>query len=259
MADFRGRPAYLQIADDIRSQILDGTLQAEDRLPSEADLMADYGVSRIVVRNAVEVLRSEGLVVKQQGRGSFVRAQRPQRTRVVGDLYSERPEASPFAASARASGQVPEWEYQTRRTTASKTIADRLGIQAGDPVMRTSYRFFADGEPAMLSTSFEPLAITEGTPVEQPEGGSVTGVVPRMDAIGIHITHVVEDVTGRSARPYEAETLKVPVGVPVLAIERTYYAKSRPIETADIVVSSDRYVLSYRLPVPPRTDQPTPR
>jgi DNA-binding GntR family transcriptional regulator len=118
--------------------------------------------------------------------------------------------------------------------------------------MRTSYRFLADGAPVMLSTSFEPLAITGGTPVEQPEGGPVTGVIPRMDSIGVHITHVSEDVTGRAARPYEAETLVVPPGVPVLVIERTYYDHDRPVETADIIVSSDRYVLSYRLAIPER-------
>jgi DNA-binding GntR family transcriptional regulator len=73
-----------------------------------------------------------------------------------------------------------------------------------------------------------------------------------MDLIGIQITQVGEDVTGRAARPYEAEVLGVPVGVPVLVIERTYYAQDRPVETADIVVSSDRYVLSYRLPIPER-------
>lgn len=255
MSDFRGRPAYMQIADDIRSQILDGTLQAEDRLPSESEMMTDYGVSRIVVRNALDVLRSEGLVIKQQGRGTFVRAQRPPKKRVVGDLYTQRPTNSPFAASATAGGQLPEWEYQSRRTTASKVVADRLDITAGDPVMRTNYRFFADGEPVMLSTSFEPLSITEGTPIENPEGGSVTGVVPRMDSIGLPITDVREDVTGRAARPYEAETLNVPIGVPVLTIERTYYSNGRPVETADITVSSDRYVLSYRLPIPPREGQ----
>lgn len=118
--------------------------------------------------------------------------------------------------------------------------------------MRTSYRFLADGEPVMLSTSFEPLALTRGTPIENPEGGSITGVIPRMDSIGVDITHVGEDVTGRAARPYEAETLVVPAGVPVLVIERTYYERDRPVETADIVVSSERYVLSYRLPIPGR-------
>jgi GntR family transcriptional regulator len=252
MTGFTGRPAYLQIADDIRSQILEGTLQVGDQLPSEPGLMADYGVSRIVVRQALDVLRSEGLIVKQQGRGSFVRALQPPKRRVLGSLYSERPTSSPFAAAASAGGQVPEWDYQSRRTTASKAIADRLNIEQGDPVMRTSYRFTADGEPVMLSTSFEPLALTGGTPIENPEGSSITGVIPRMDSIGVHITHVGEDVTGRAARPYEAETLVVPVGVPVLVIERTYYERDRPVETADIVVSSERYVLSYRLPIPGR-------
>lgn len=256
MSNFTGRPAYLQIADDIRSQILEGALRADDQLPSEPGLMADYGVSRIVVRQALDVLRSEGLIVKQQGRGSFVREQRPPKRRVLGSLYSERPASSPFAAAANAGGQQPEWDYQSRRTTASRVIADRLDIEPGDPVMRTSYRFLADDEAVMLSTSFEPLALTAGTPIENPEGGLVTGVIPRFDQIGIHITHVGEDVTGRAARPYEAEVLGVPVGVPVLVIERTYYAQDQPVETADIVVSSDRYVLSYRLPIPHLPERP---
>ena len=83
----RGRPAYLQIADDIRSRILDGTLSQGDKLPSEVELMSDYGVSRIVVRMAVEVLESEGLVTKRQGKGSFVRPLKPLYRRIVGDLY----------------------------------------------------------------------------------------------------------------------------------------------------------------------------
>lgn len=247
-----GRPAYASIADDLRAQILDGALSSGDQLPSEPGLMTDYGVSRIVVRQALDVLRGEGLIVKQQGKGSFVRAQHPPTRRIVGNLYAERPTSSPFAAAAQAGGQQPEWEYQTRRTTASKVVADRLGISAGDPVMRTSYRFLADGQAVMLSTSYEPLAITGGTAIEHPEGGPVTGVVPRFDSIGIHITHVGEDVTGRAARPYEAEVLTVPVGVPVLVIERTYYQQDRAVETADIVVSASRYQLSYRLAIPER-------
>lgn len=252
MNAFAGRPAYIAIADDLRSQILDGGLKADDKLPSEPELMADYGVSRIVVRQALDVLRTEGLIVKQQGRGSYVRTLVPPTRRVIGHLYNERPASSPFAAVTAAGGQRPEWDYNSRKTTASKVIADRLGIAAGDPVMRTSYRFLADDEPVMLSTSFEALAITEGTEIEQPESGPVTGVVPRFDRIGLHITHVKEDVTGRAARPYEAETLSVPPGVPVLVIERTYYVKDRPVETADIVVSSARYLLSYRLEIPGR-------
>lgn len=250
MAAYQGGPAYQLIAKDLRTQILAGTLQEGDRLPSESELMADYGVSRIVVRQAVEVLVNEGLVAKKQGQGSFVRPTVPPHRRIIGNFYGQRPTDSPFATSARASGQVPEWEYQSRETTATKAIAARLGVEPGADVMRTSYTFFGDGEPVMISTSYEPLDLTRGTPIQQPEGGPVAGVVPRMDSIGKRITHVVEDVHARSARPHEEEALKVSAGTPVMAIERTYYADDDAVETADIVVAADKYVLSYRIPLP---------
>lgn len=246
----QSKPAYQQIADDIRQRILDGELQAGDKLPTESDLMAEYGVSRIVVRNATNVLQSEGLIKKQQGSGTFVRGQRPLRKRISGDLYGKRPVASPVKRQTEAEGRRSEWEYQTRVTTATKAVAERLAINPGDEVVRTTYRFFSDDEPIMLSTSYEPHALTAGTPVEQPEGGPITGVVPRMDSIGQHITHVTEDVNARAPRPYESEQLRMAPGVPVISIIRTYYVGPKPVETCDIVVAADRYTLSYTIPIP---------
>jgi len=247
----QGSPVYRQIADDLRAQIEDGTLRSGDRVPSEAELMRDFSVSRIVVRQAMDVLAKEGLITKERGRGSFVRAQGEQEPRIIGDFYGRRPTGSPFAAAARASGKEPEWEYQSRETRASPLIAERLGIQPGDPVMRTRYTFFADEQPVMLSTSYEPLAVTGGTPIQHPEAGPVTGVVARMDLIGRNVTDVLEEVTARSPRQAERETLGITEPSPVFAITRTYFADGVPVETADIVVSSDRYKLSYRVPLPP--------
>lgn len=245
------KPAYLQLADDIRQRILDGDLQAGDKLPTEAELMADYGVSRIVVRNGVQALVSEGLVSTQRGKGMFVRERRPLRKRISGDLYGKRPVASPMKRQTEAEGRRSEWEYQTRVTTATKAVAERLAIEAGAEVVRTTYRFFADDEPIMLSTSYEPRALTAGTPIEQPEGGPITGVVPRMDSIGQHITDVTEDVNARAPRPYESDQLQMAPGVPVMVITRTYYVDERPVETCDIAVAADRYTLSYTIPIPP--------
>lgn len=256
MTPAQNRSAYLQIADDLRAQILDGSLREGDRLPSESELQADYGVSRIVARQAVEELVKEGLVEKKQGQGSFVRPQAPSEKRIVGDFYGQRPASSPFASAVKAAGGRPEWEYTSRETTATLGIAERLGIEAGDAVMRTTYRFFSGDQPVMLSTSYEPLAITRGTPIQQPEAGPITGVVPRMDSIGKFITDVIEEVVARAPRPHEAEILRVPKGVPVFAISRTYYADDEPVETADIVISADRYELAYRVPLPP-PDSPT--
>jgi len=252
---YQGKPAYQQIADDIRQRILDGVYQAGDKLPTESELMDEYGVSRIVIRSATAALQNEGLVDKRQGAGTFVREQRPLRKRISGDLYGKRPTSSPMKRQTEAEGRRSEWEYQTRRTAATKAIAERLAIEPGSDVVRTAYRFFADDEPVMLSTSYEPHALIAGTPVEQPEGGPITGVVPRMDAIGQHITHVTEDVNARAPRPYETEQLQIAPGVPVMTIIRTYYVGDRPVETCDIVVAADRYTLTYAIPIPPHEGQ----
>lgn len=68
-----GRPGYLQIADDLSDQIRRGTLAPGEALPSTAQLATAYDASLSVVKLAVGVLRNEGLVIGQQGKGVFVR------------------------------------------------------------------------------------------------------------------------------------------------------------------------------------------
>jgi DNA-binding GntR family transcriptional regulator len=68
------RPAYTQIADDLRSAIEAGRIAPGDQLPSTTDLAERYNVARMTVRSALRVLRDEGLVVARQGKGVFVRS-----------------------------------------------------------------------------------------------------------------------------------------------------------------------------------------
>lgn len=75
MVERTGRPGYLQIADDLRQQIRDGRLAAGQALPSTARLREEYDVSAGVVKAAISVLRTEGAVIGQQGKGVFVRDQ----------------------------------------------------------------------------------------------------------------------------------------------------------------------------------------
>jgi DNA-binding GntR family transcriptional regulator len=63
----------LQVADAIRREITSGALVAGDRLPSVAELAERYGVAKMTVQKALDVLRGEGLVIAWQGRGTFVR------------------------------------------------------------------------------------------------------------------------------------------------------------------------------------------
>jgi GntR family transcriptional regulator len=80
-----GMPAYLQVADDLRTQIRTGALEPGAQLPSMTQLRQRYGVSNTVVRDALNELRRDGLVVGQQGKGVFVRPTGESATSANGD------------------------------------------------------------------------------------------------------------------------------------------------------------------------------
>jgi DNA-binding GntR family transcriptional regulator len=247
---FGEQPAYLRVAGDLRRKIADGTLPPRTRLPSQARIRAEYGVSDTVALEARKVLMAEGLVEGRSGSGTYVR-ERPVPRGVIRTGYRPAGEIGPFRqeqADERVSGT---WESRSEQEEATPAIAERLRIKEGERVMRTRYLFRVDGEPVMLSTSWEPLVLTGRTPVMLPEEGPLGGhgVVERMAAIDIVVDNVVEEV---GARPGLAEEMLELGGVPghaVLVVERTYRAGGRPVETADVVVSADRHRMVYHLPV----------
>ena len=244
-------PAYLRIAAELRARISGGDLAPGAKLPSESQLMRQYGVSRTVAKWAVAVLKGQGLVEGRRGSGVYVRrVARLVRESHGRSLRTGQGPTSPFARDAARAGRRARWEHESRHATADARIAARLAIEPGAPVMHTRYRFLADDEPIQVSESWEPLAITGGTTVEWPESGAVAGVVARMDTIGVRIDEFTERVTARPALPDESAALALPRGgAYVLVVERTYHVAGSPVETADIVFPGDRYELVYRVPV----------
>jgi GntR family transcriptional regulator len=89
MADWSGQPAYMQVADALRTEIRSGRIPPGSQLPSYEALMRKYGVSITVVRNAVRELKTEGLVFTHQGKGAFVRNPLPKPGQVPSDQPSE--------------------------------------------------------------------------------------------------------------------------------------------------------------------------
>ncbi|MEV4411555.1 GntR family transcriptional regulator [Catellatospora sp. NPDC049609] len=244
-------PAYLQIAAELRCRIVAGELAPGAKLPSESRLMAMFGVSNTVTKRAIAVLKAEGLVEGRHGSGVYVRhVRRLVRDSQGRDQRRRQGPTSPFARDVTASGQRPSWEHDSAEVGCPDAIAARLGVEPGEPVLRTRYRYLADGGPIQLATSYEPLSITRGTPVELPEDGAAVGVVARMDVIGVRIDECVEEIIARAAHPDEIERLGLPSGgALMMVVERTYLAGGRAVETADIVMAADRYQLRYRWPV----------
>ncbi|MFN2636806.1 MAG: GntR family transcriptional regulator [Gemmatimonadaceae bacterium] len=248
------QPLFLQLAADIRRQIVSGDLSPGTRLPARHELAAQHGVAEGVAREAIRQLAQEGLVVSKSGAGVFVR-EKPAVRRITRSWHRERQAGSPFAATMLEQGRRGGWEYKSGTIQASEQVRARLALD--DPkgnlpdVMHTRYVFAADGQPWMLSDSYEPLAITKGTLIAFPEDGPLAGcgVTHRMAELGILVNDWAEDVGARAALPHEAKTLGIAPGSIVMTIERTYLADGRPVEVADIVVPAETSRLGYSGPV----------
>ncbi|MEV4786157.1 GntR family transcriptional regulator [Streptomyces tuirus] len=246
------QPPYLRIADELRRRIAEHVWEPGDRLPSRAQIGQECGVGENVVRRAQELLISQGVLEGRAGSGTYV-AEPRQRVRVVRSSAREQPEKSPFRADMKALSKQGDWESKTdAKVPAPADIATRLGLTEGDLCVRTSYEFLADGRPVQLSTSWEPYDLTAGTLVVLPEGGphAGAGVVNRMAAIGVNVSHAVEQPEPRQATAEEASLLGIQKAALVTHIRRTYYSDDgRPVETADIVVPAAHCEIVYEIPI----------
>lgn len=242
-------PRYLEIADQLRQAIIDGALPAGSKVDSASQLAKRYGVVPATVREATTLLLREGLLTSTPGSGMFVREQ-PQVVRMVRSWYQHPGTGSPWRAAMADLGREGGWESATQVAHAVPAVAARLRIAAGDPVMRTRYLYTLDSAPAFLATSWEPLALTEGTPVMLPEAGPYAGrgVRDRMEIIGHKPTYSREENLARTLTADEAARLALHAGMSVLVVERTYMRDELPVETADIVFPPHIRAV-YELPV----------
>jgi GntR family transcriptional regulator len=244
------QPPYVLVAEDLRRRISAGEWRPGERLPSRAKLAEEYDVGTNVTQRAQQRLITEGVLEGRAGSGTYVCEPR-ERARMVRTRHGEPRGGSPFRADMEDLGKRGSWDCHTQaRVPAPEGIAQRLAVEAGELCVRTQYEFLADGRPAQLSTSWEPMAITDGTPVLIPEMGPMAGmgVVERMRAIGVEVERAVEVPRPGRATKEQANLLGITLGELVITIERTYFATDgRPVETADIVIPDSRWEVAYEI------------
>lgn len=223
----RHSPIYMQLAQRLRLEIVEGKNVAGEALPSERDLCTLMGASRVTVRKAIELLIEEGLLTRRQGSGTYVTP----RIQAPGSWLTG------FSEDAEARGETTStlWVSKTLGM-ASEEEARLLELAAGASVLRLNRVRMADGEPLAIENAVVPAEM-----------------VPRIEALGDSLYKALAEIGNRPVRgrqkiraalagPTEAKLLGVKEGDEILRIERlTRRADGRPVELTRSAYRGERY------------------
>lgn len=239
-------PLHAQIKHRLRAGILDGSYAPLSQLPSEADLGATFGVSRITVRQALGDLQKEGLIYTLQGKGSFV--SRPKAFQNVSHLMG-------FAESMSAMGyEVLNQLLDLRFIPAEPDVAQRLQLAAGEPVAEIRRVRLLNREPVSLEVTYVSEAL--GRKLAQADLVTRDIFLILENECGLPLGHADLTIDATLADDELASALRVREGAPVLHIERlTHDAQQRPVDYEHLYFRADTF--QYRLRVDRQRPQET--
>jgi GntR family transcriptional regulator len=227
-----GTTAHGQIEDWLADAIASGQLRPGDRLPTEQELAAWLGVSRMTLRHALAELAQRGLVTRTVGRsgGTFVAEPKLVQDLTVLAGFSEQLRKHGLVAGARvlAASEIP----------ASRAAAAALEIEVGEPVYEVRRLRLADGKPILIEHSLFPARHCPGL-IESRLDGSLYELLEQK--YGQRPYRAKESLEPVTAGVREAESLQVAEGAPLMLVERTAYTQAGvPLEYARDLFRGDR-------------------
>lgn len=214
-------PLYQTIAGDIHAGIRAGEFPPGSQLPSETDLGRRYQVSRMTVRQALDLLASDGLVARRQGSGTYVTEAR--RGRRLKSLRSFGDEVA--GIDAELTNRVVSADV----VQPPEEVAAALGLARDEHVSRLRRVRLLDGIPSALQDAWIPYGKAPGLTREPLVEGSLYRTL--REKYGLQFGWADHLMSGATLAPEEAELLNVPPGGAVLYGQRTTYTTAaEPIE-----------------------------
>lgn len=203
------QPRYQTVAAEIRALVgADDTLLAGSLLPSEADLAQRYGVSRVTVRRALDLVRDEGLIDSRQGLGWFVASDPVRQT--LGWLST-------------IEEQLIERGLESRRAILDFSFVPATGrvreVLECETVLRVSRLNLSDGVPFARVTVWCPESLGSSFSRDQVQQHSF------LDLLDVTLEHATQSIGAVAAADDDAELLGVPIGSPMLRCERITHAR----------------------------------
>jgi len=241
------QPKYQEIAERLREQIAAGALEPGRRLPSEPELAAEYDASRNTVRLAIALLINQGLVVSRQGLGTFVVEPARPFTALLSRIPAAPDEqhasqALPVVSPAAGESEMSRLIVETG--PASPSVAEKLDLAAGDPVVIRRSEHFIGDVPWQLINSYYPSDIAKGTALEQ-AGEIRSGSVAVLADLGHPQRGFVDEIGARMPNAREFGFFRLASGTPVVVVNRTAYDASRPIRLTRYLYRADRVRLLH--------------
>ncbi|HZV50621.1 MAG TPA: GntR family transcriptional regulator [Candidatus Dormibacteraeota bacterium] len=230
-----GVALYAALRDELRRLIESEDLAPGDLLPSEPELVSRYGVSRATVRAALAELEREGLVTRQQGKGTYVS---------LPPMPRSLPELTSFSEHLAARGMVPSGRLLDYRTGSAGDWPDSGHHEAGTRLVRVVRLRLADRRPVGLHTVYLPADIARriGFTEDALRADPGLSLYRLLEEAGLAVAWAEEHLQARAAGPAEARHLGVRAGTPVMSVLRlTRDAADRLIEVVRAVYLGHRY------------------
>ena len=230
-------PAYYRIYQALQERIASGVYRVGTQLPTDGDIMAEFGVSRHTARSAVEELVSRQLVRRFPGRGTFVQEADPEKpgwsARALEDLQILDPDAR---------FELHGIEYLPPH--ADERVAAMLNVPAGERIMRISWSRVRPEGPIAYCVAHLSQELAARLPPDLAELLHTSRTIPLIEKhSGVQAFRVQQVSSAVAADEHVAARLQVAPGAPLLFLQRTYFdADGNAIYTSDLYVRSDRYL-----------------
>lgn len=210
MNESKVTPLYQQVKEDIKNAIEQGRYKAKEKIPSEPELSAEYSVSRITLRRAVEELCNEGYLIKRQGQGTFVSTPRIHRKMAGGNRMES------FTKTCLNYGMKAGARMLSRQIVpARKEEQEFFGLGPDDLLIYLERLRTADGLPIFLENQFFPYQEFKGLMEENLNDVSLFEAIERITGRKpVDSTRRTLEVTRASAD--QAQKLGVPLGEPLM-------------------------------------------
>lgn len=241
------RSLHQRIAADLRDEIMTGDLAPGASLPSTARLKERFGASNATVQKALQLLKSERLVVGRAGTAVTVREHRQLTVRpassmapaAAGDTYPW------LAETAKSGGKARSTLLAVAETTPPADVAAALRLPADGTAFLRHQVLTLDGVPVELVHAYYPPHIARGTPLA--ENRRIKGGTPTLlTALGHPPRLSVDHVSARIPTQEQYEALQLPGALPVLRTLRVVYgADEQPVEVTVMAKAGHLYELRY--------------